>query len=502
MEEKTQVLGPTYSSTITDLETLSNASVQQEPLKASRKFLWVVPLAPHAHPIQFFFLMLAVFVPIAIIVFIASAQSFYILIRITSVSHETGDITGSLALYSEIISLVFVVFWGVFSDYHEKRTVMALGIIIMGIPAICYPYATNIYPSLLLLRLVFSVGTAATTSMMAAFFIEVVNGKGGLASGILGASSGLGAIFSVFVLFMVPSYLNKAYQDYTKSLNITFGVIGGCTVFLGMLLYFVLPKSPNVLKQKERHPPRGKQELLPSSSSSSFFLVRWCGYFANGVLDFIFKIKCGVLAAKDPRIALGYTTSFFARADEIIITNFVSLWITQYYIENGTCEVGSPCYTSAATSGTLTGIAQAVALVACPFFAAGSEYLPKEFPIMMAGLIGAGGCIPFAFSIDPTSKASMALVVLIGIGQYGMIISGLTMVGGDHVPVDYRGSVAGTYSFFGALGIIVLSKLGGVLFDRWMKGAPFLLLGIGHALVLVLSIIVYLWGRFSKKASH
>ncbi|KAI8338494.1 major facilitator superfamily domain-containing protein [Chlamydoabsidia padenii] len=410
--------------------------------------------------------MLAVFVPIAIIVFIASAQSFYILIRITAVSHETGDITGSLALYSEIISLVFVVFWGVFSDYHEKRTVMALGIIIMGIPAICYPYANNIYPSLLLLRLVFSVGTAATTSMMAAFFIEVVNGKGGLASGILGASSGLGAIFSVFVLFMVPSYLNKTYQDYTKSLNITFGVIGGCTVFIGFLLYFVLPKSPNIQTR-----------------------------YAN-------KIKCGVLAAKDPRIALGYTTSFFARADEIIISNFVSLWITQYYIENGVCEVGSPCYTSAATSGTLTGIAQAVALVACPFFAVGSEYLPKEFPIMMAGLIGAGGCIPFAFSIDPTTKASMALVVLIGIGQYGMIISGLTMVGGDHVPADYRGSVAGTYSFFGALGIIVLSKLGGVLFDKWMKGAPFLLLGIGHALVLVFSIVVYLWGRFSKKVSH
>lgn len=83
----------------------------------------------------------------------------------------------------------------------------------------------------------------------------------------------------------------------------------------------------------------------------------------------------------------------------------------------------------------------------------------------------------------------------------GMIISGLTMVGGDHVPADSRGSVAGTYSFFGALGIIVLSKLGGVLFDRWMKGAPFLLLGIGHALVLVFSIAVYLWQRFSKKAS-
>ncbi|CAO3598897.1 unnamed protein product [Absidia cylindrospora] len=498
MDEKTQVIESSYSAN-TDIETVSNKSTS--PLKAPRKFLWFVPLAPHAHPIQFFFLLIGVFTPIAIIVFIAAAQSFYILIRITAVSHETGDITGSLALYSEIVSLVFVIIWGVFSDYHEKRTVMSIGLVLMGIPCICYPHANNVYPSLLILRMVFSAGTAATTSMMAAFFIEVVNGKGGLASGMLGISSGLGAIFSVFVLFMVPADLNKIYQDYTKSLNITFGVIGGCTIFMGIMLYFVLPKSPLVKSaaEKSRGDGHGK-ELLPASTS--FFLVRWCGYLGRGVIDFILKIKIGVLAAKDPRIALGYTTSFFARADEIIISNFVSLWITQYYIESGVCEVGSPCYTSAATSGTLTGIAQSVALVACPFFAAGSEWMPKEFPIIAAGLIGAGGCIPFAFSIDPTSQASMALVVLIGIGQYGMIISGLTMVGGDHVPVDSRGSVAGTYSFFGALGIIVLSKLGGVLFDRWMKGAPFLLLGIGHALVLVFAIAVYLWERFSKKSSQ
>ncbi|KAI8099978.1 major facilitator superfamily domain-containing protein [Halteromyces radiatus] len=485
MEEKPQRISSfSISSEIEEFRTDN---------KPSRKFLWFIPLAPHAHPIQFFFLLIAVFTPIAVIVFIASAQSFYILIRIQAVSHETGDITGSLALYSEIISLVAVVFWGVFSDHHEKRTVMALGIIIMGIPCICYPYATNVYPSLLILRLIFSAGTAATTSMMAAFFIEVVSGKGGLVSGLLGASSGLGAIFSVFVLFMVPSEVNKVFQDYTKSLNISFGVIGGATVFVGMVLYFVLPKSPQVVQSTtEAH-------YLPSRSSSSFFLTRWCGYFIRGIQDFIYKIKRGVMAAKDPKIALGYTTSFFARADEIIISNFVSLWITQYYIEQGSCSVGEPCYVSAATSGTLTGIAQAVALVACPFFAVASEYLPKEFPIMAAGLIGAGGCIPFSFSIDPTSKASMALVVLIGIGQYGMIISGLTMVGGDHVPVAYRGSVAGTFSFFGALGIIVLSKLGGVLFDRWMKGAPFLLLGIGHCIVLVLAFSVYLWEHFFLK---
>lgn len=499
---------PLQMSSSDDNNNNNNSNIIEEtPNKKVRKFLWFAPVAEHVHPIQIFFLIFAIFLSLSVIVFLSGTQSFYIYPRIPTINQaEVGDITGSLSFYSEIMSLVMVIIWGVLSDHFEKRWIMCLGLFFMGLPVVVYPYCKNVYPHLLVLRLIFSIGTAATTSMMAAFLTEVVSGQGGWISAMLGTASGLGAIFAVFELFLLPSQLNMHYRlqgNYSvDTVPVTYGIVGGCTLFFATALFFVLPKSPTqmILKNNKKVLSRlneeKKNELQLDSRS---WFIKWYYYLLYGFIDFGYKIYRGILATKDPRIALGYTTSFFARADEVIITNFVSLWVTQYYIEQGICDPNQKCYASAGSSGTLTGIAQAVALVSCPFFGAGSEYLPKEFPIIAAGLIGAAGCIPFAFSIDPTSSASMAFVVLLAIGQYGMIISGMTMIAGKHVPTEYRGSVAGTYSFFGAVGIIILSKVGGVLFDKWMKGAPFLLLGIGHCLVLVFSIIVFIWRRYFFK---
>ncbi|KAI8065520.1 major facilitator superfamily domain-containing protein [Gongronella butleri] len=481
----------------TPVTTLSSSSdgLESQQTRAPRKFLWIVPLKPHVHPLQLLVILITVFASLAAIVYLAGMQSADVLARLPTTN--VGDVTGSLSFYSEIISLVFVVVWGVVSDHQEKRLIMVLGLVIMGIIVIATPYVKNVYPDLLMTRIVFSVGTAATTSMMTAFTMEVVHGQGGLVSGMLGASSGLGALFAAFCLFEVPTRLNwKFNNDQVKAINSAYGIIGGCLVFVGLAAYFLLPRSPAIQElkaQKRKQAANGEK-----GASSASFLARWSHDLYAGFVNFGKKLYYGFRAAKDPRIALGYCTSFFARADEVIITNFVSLWVTQYYIDNGTCARNSTCYAASGTSGTLTGIAQAVALVACPFFAAGSEYLPKEFAIVAAGAIGAAGCLPFAFSIDPTSQTSMAMVVLIAIGQYGMIISGMSLVVGDHVPVKDRGSCAGTYSFSGALGIIILSKIGGVLFDKWMKGAPFLLLGIGHILVLIGAVIVYIHRRFFK----
>ncbi|KAM3587128.1 hypothetical protein VKS41_002169 [Umbelopsis sp. WA50703] len=376
------------------------------------------------------------------------------------ISDSSGDVTGSLALYGEIIALAMVVFWGTMSDRIQKRTVYCISILFMGLAVCLYPQVNSLYPGLLLLKLVFSAGSAGCTTMMAAMMTDVVHGKGGLVSGLIGACSGLGAIFAAFVLFAVPAKIGVATKSPVQGVVVGWGIIGGCVMFLGVVLWFCLPKSK-----------QGPTEAI------------------------YIRIKKGILAGKDPRISLAFVTSFFARADEIIITSFISLWVNQYYIDVGQCKVGSPCYMAMGTTGAMTGIAQSVSLASAPFFGLASEYLPRPYPIIAAGLIGAAGCFPFAFSFDPTSKSSLAFVILIAVGELGMIISGMAMLNGRYVPQDLRGSISGTYSFIGALGIIVISKIGGVLFDKWMKGGPFLLLGIGHCLVSVFSVVVLLMNK-------
>jgi MFS family permease len=441
--------------------TIDDSSLKEVNDKPPRKFMWWIPLQSHVHPLQFFAFILAVFNALALIVYIAATQS-QILFGVLSISTNTGDITGSLALYAEIIALFGVVMWSMASDRIGRRGVMSMSLCLMGTVVVCYPHVKNVYPQMLILKLIFSIGSAGSTSMMVAMMMEVARGKGGLVSGCIGIASGLGATFAALCLFLAPAYLSMAYKGQNRGLTYSHSAVGGSSMVLSVILFFCMPKDSCT------RPP------------------------VNHFKGWIIKLYRGIQAAKEPRIALGYASSFFARADEIIITNFLALWVAKYYVEEGKCKAGATCLYALASSSTLSGYSQLVALASTGFFAVASEYIPKEWAVMVAGAVGACGCIPFAFSIDPTTKMSLGFVILIAVGQYGMIISGMAMVAGDYVDRNDNAAISATYSFIGAVGIIIVSKVGGVLFDRWMKGAPFLLLGIGHVLIFLMSIAVYI----------
>ncbi|KAF2721848.1 hypothetical protein K431DRAFT_284528 [Polychaeton citri CBS 116435] len=53
-----------------------------------------------------------------------------------------------------------------------------------------------------------------------------------------------------------------------------------------------------------------------------------------------------------------------------------------------------------------------------------------------------------------------------------------------------KGSIAGIYSFAGGAGILLLTKLGGFLFDAWSPGAPFFMLAIANAALFVAVVVI------------
>jgi MFS family permease len=53
-----------------------------------------------------------------------------------------------------------------------------------------------------------------------------------------------------------------------------------------------------------------------------------------------------------------------------------------------------------------------------------------------------------------------------------------------------KGSIAGTYSLLGGFGILLLTKAGGALFDSWGPGAPFYMMAVFNALLLVVGVAV------------
>ncbi|KAH0360544.1 major facilitator superfamily MFS-1, partial [Aureobasidium melanogenum] len=61
-----------------------------------------------------------------------------------------------------------------------------------------------------------------------------------------------------------------------------------------------------------------------------------------------------------------------------------------------------------------------------------------------------------------------------------------------------KGTIAGVYSLAGGIGILLLTKLGGVLFDKTSTGAPFYMLAGFNALLLLAVIVVFVVQRVRK----
>lgn len=98
---------------------------------------------------------------ISFLVFLNSSVSFVITQRIGQ-QDNVGDAVGTLGFADELVALVACPSWGVLSDRVGVRTVAVLGYAIVGVSLWVFVQARNVYPQLLLARLFFSFGAAAT----------------------------------------------------------------------------------------------------------------------------------------------------------------------------------------------------------------------------------------------------------------------------------------------------------------------------------------------------
>lgn len=249
-----------------------------------------------------------------------------------------------------------------------------------------------------------------------------------------------------------------------------------------------------------------------------------------------------MLAFRDSRIGLGYLGGFVARASSVGITLFIPLYINAYFISHGFChghvndpnpELKKECRAAYVLAAELTGASQLIALLAAPVFGYLSHRYQKfNLPLLFASVCGILGYVGLANLKSPEVKnvdgrggspIIFLIVALIGISQIGAIVCSLGLIGrgvqaaensgteqdGANEPLlgsaqeehgtasrnHLKGSIAGVYSLSGGAAILLLTKLGGYLFDKVGAGMPFLLMasfnailfisGIGNALLAV-----------------
>ena len=256
-----------------------------------------------------------------------------------------------------------------------------------------------------------------------------------------------------------------------------------------------------------------------------------------------------LLAFQDAQIGLGYLGGFVARASSVGISLFIPLYVNAYFIENGFCK-GSPhdpspelkkeCRAAYVLAAELTGVSQLVALLCAPLFGYLSDrYRRFNIPLLASSICGVIGYTAFAKLASPEPKniegrggspVVFLVVALIGISQIGAIVCSLGLLGrgvlgaegvyhlssqlrrysprarlarsvGETAPLlasehsrrssstrkHLKGSIAGVYSLSGGAAILLLTKLGGLLFDT-NPGVPFYIMSAFNSILLVVGI--------------
>mmetsp|Transcript_7053 Transcript_7053/g.9191 ORF Transcript_7053/g.9191 Transcript_7053/m.9191 type:complete len:813 (+) Transcript_7053:284-2722(+) len=420
-------------------------------------------------------------ITISLLVFLSSMQAF-LLPEVYDVStDDLGRATANIGLVDELWSLVTLGIWGVISDRIGRRMVVILGYLHVAVGMWIMPNAGSVYPGLLLARLVYAQGVSALVSMLPALLADYIKPEYlGKASGIMGIFSGVGALFGVFVLVgQIPK--NYCVEN-------TYYIASIVPLVMSVVCFLGLQSSARLTESLQDHETGNEERNLFKT-------------FIIGLRE----------ANKQPRIGLAYIAGTLARADSAIVSIFIALWVNKHYIDEGLCVTESysnvtdaittvcgellenedevECPAAFTHTSRVSGIANTAALLFSPL----AGYLSDKLdPVKSVGIAAVIGCISYALVgiVDDVNDSTIYFVVgLFGISQIFMIVASQSLLS-KYMPPHLRGTVSGCFSLFGAFGIMFITYVGGILFDEWFVGAPFVLTSLMN-LVLIVSVIVF-----------
>lgn len=410
----------------------------------------------------------AIMFTICSFVFMNTGQSFLL--------RELHGLTGgslsrmamSLVFADEVLSIALIGFWGYMSDIVGRRFIYSGGFVLVALGFALYPSASCVFPdsfgsfftSLLFFRLIFSLGCSMVASLMVAFLSDFTTAESNERfSGLVGLFSCFGGLLGGVLFPVFPSCDG-------------FYVLAACLFVLsGCIVAFVGDK-------------RGKGK---SSCRGCFFSRE--------------KILVALRAGKNPLIALSYFSAFAARSVTMINSTLLFPWIAAALRQRGLCPgeagPGPACPLAKKTSIKHSGMIHTMALVMAPFYGHISSKYSALVSTMIAAAIYFVSDVCLVIVEHPRSLWQYLIMMGKGTGQIGLIVSGLSLAS-KNSPEDLRGTISGMYGFFGALGILVNSKLAGTLFESTVPTSPFILLSVWTSLLFSMSVFVFLYLKSGK----
>lgn len=426
---------------------------------------------------------------IAGLVFINADQTYVMVDILDYPRSQVGRATGTLVFADELLSMLMVPVWGALSDHIERRWIFSIGLTLMALATFLHPWASFVFPhnfisffsSLFAFRLLFGLGGSASTATLTALIGDYSSGNSrAKVAGITGFSTGLGALFAALILSRIPIFFAhdsnlvpgglRHIPNGGATLVITFAITALLLLVAAIVTGLFLTAAPDLAYAQGHHNGGGRRMPLTK------------------------RIIIGVTAMAHPLIALAYLSGFVARADSIALTLFIAPWVDNYLTAQGLCpprdpEVLTRCQPAKRLASTLMSIAHTAMLLGAPIFG----ILSDKLGAVNAVLIPAGsGLLAFGllyFLPNPQTPLVYGAMAFAGFADIGMIITSMALMASVSHP-HHRGALSGVYSFFGALGIIVTSKLGGFLFDNVRETAAFIVVAVASGFVFFISLVL------------
>lgn len=309
--------------------------------------------------------------------------------------------------------------------------------------------------------------------------------RNGTGAALVGLCSGLGACFAVFVLLSLPLALDKTHDNPAKALKKTYYIVGGIALFVAGILFLGLHRDRTKsfkywISQNVSEFDRAALDISIEQVEHSYFTLLKNGF---------------IIALNEPNIALAYVGGFVARSTTVATVMFIPLIINVYFHREGNCvgnihdpqsELKYSCPKAYLISVIVTGISQTASLVFAPVWGVFVNQFGRKMTLLVSGVIGFIGFLGFGFLEKPVDSANVYIYGgLMGVAQIGTIISSMSLC--TDRKRDASGAIAGVYSLCGGIGILLLSKLGGWLSDKW-PGAPFLILASFYMCLILLTL--------------
>ncbi|MBT8421660.1 MAG: MFS transporter [Gammaproteobacteria bacterium] len=409
-----------------------------------------VLLAPGISKLNAWTFLFAAFASIALNTFLSVIMPYVLNTNIGLPTGEQGRVAGDLVFYGELVLISISGLLGAWSDQYGRRVVLVCGLLILGLVYLALGYASTV-TQLVAIRMFATIGIAAVTVMITTIQVDYPRAESlGKMVAFAGMSIGVGAIIVGVVFARLPDwYAGMGYAPLEAS-RLTMITMTGCCVVAALVLRIGLVGGP---------PPQVREK-----EPLKLLLAQ------------------GIKAARiNPKLVLAYGCAFIGRADLVVVGTFYTLWLTQAGIADG-----MSADEAAKMAGGMFAVVMTSALLWAPVLGWLNDRLDRTLTMSIALLLGLIGYCGMGILGDPLGQWLMPASIVLGIGQMSVTLASNTLIG-QEAPAQFRGAVVGTFSIFGAAGILFVTSVGGRMYDGIAPAAPFIMIGL-------LNGILALWG--------